>query len=222
VTQTSPAEGARGIGEGLTALDTRGRCWEPNGFERAFRKVLTVDAAGEPAGFISYLPGHFSSGHELPTRHLHHRIHEFSFALAGDYPIWQYESASMPHGVLTILRPGYFFSRLPGSLHGREPGPTSHVGFMSLTWRDRTGNWMFEPNFAAESAFVGYGDGWGPRRGRRRSRGRRRRHGAELAGSDGPRHAGDGLGAVRQRAPAQTAVGRAAGSTRAPRRRRER
>jgi hypothetical protein len=160
VTPTSPAAGARGIGGGLTALDTRARPWEPNGFERAFRKVLTVDGADAPSAFISYLPGHFSSGHELPTRHLHHRVHEFSFALGGEYPIWQYESASVRHGVLTILKPGYFFSRLPGSLHGREPGPISHVGFTSLTWRDRTGNWMFEPNFAAESAFVGYGDAW--------------------------------------------------------------
>jgi len=162
VSPASPVAAARPIGDALTQLDTRECAWEPNGFERAFRKVLTVDAAGDPAAFISYLPGHFSSGHDLPTRHLHHRVHEFSFALAGEYPIWQYESAAQLHGALTILRTGYFFSRLPGSLHGREPGPISHVGFTSLTWRDRVGNWMFEPSFASESAFVGYGDGWCP------------------------------------------------------------
>jgi len=151
---------ALAIGDGLTALDTRELPWEPNGFERAFRKVLTVDGSGAPAAFISYLPGHFSSGHDLPTRHLHHRVHEFSFSLGGEYPIWQYRDAAQQHGALTILRPGYFFSRLPGSLHGREPGPISHVGFTSLTWRDGTGNWMFEPEFASESAFVDYADGW--------------------------------------------------------------
>jgi hypothetical protein len=160
VTVTCPAAGAHTIGDGLTALDTRSRRWEPNGFERAFRKVLTVDGSGKPSAFISYLPGQFSSGHALPTRHLHHRIHEFSFALGGEYPIWQYESAGTSRGVLTILKPGYFFSRLPGSVHGREPGPISDVGFTSLTWRDRTGNWMFEPDFATESAFVAYGDDW--------------------------------------------------------------
>ncbi len=160
VTPTFSAPGARTIGTGLTSLDTRQRPWEPNGFERAFRKVLTIDALGAPSAFISYLPGQFSSGHELPTRHLHHRLHEFSFSLSGEYPIWQYESPSSSRGVLTILKPGYFFSRGPGSLHGREPGPTSSVGFTSLTWRDRTGNWMFEPNFATESAFVDYGDDW--------------------------------------------------------------
>lgn len=157
---TAPVAAALAVGDGLMALDTRERPWEPNGFERAFRKVLTVDGSGAPAAFISYLPGHFSSGHDLPTRHLHHRVHEFSFSLGGEYPIWQYRDAAQQHGALTILRPGYFFSRLPGSLHGREPGPISHVGFMSLTWRDGTGNWMFEPDFASESAFVGYADDW--------------------------------------------------------------
>jgi hypothetical protein len=153
------------ISEGLAYLDTRSQSWEPNGFERAFRKVLTIDGDGSPSAFISYLPGDFSSDHDLPSRHLHHRVHEFSFALGGEYPIWQYASAGDQHGVLTVLKPGYFFSRLPGSVHGREPGPITHVGFTSITWRDRAGNWMFEPSFADESAFVGYDEGWHASRG---------------------------------------------------------
>jgi hypothetical protein len=56
-------------------------------------------------------------------------------------------------------------ARGPGSLHGREPGPFSRVGYTSLSWRTGTGNWIPEPNFATETEVVDFAESWQPNEG---------------------------------------------------------
>lgn len=146
--------------EGLSIVDTRALDWEPLGFERAFRKVLTRDPSGEPQAFIFYLPGQFASGYDLPHRHFHRTVHEFGFCLGGEFPHWEYETPESQHGLLVTRKPGYFMSRSPGSAHGREPGPFSRVGYTSLMWRSGTGNWIPEPNFRDETVVVDFADDW--------------------------------------------------------------
>jgi hypothetical protein len=144
----------------MRILDTRIMEWEPSGFPGGFRRVLTRDADGDPMWFISFIAGETAVSPALPRRHGHHRMREFSFGLAGQYPVWEYRDPDDQHGRLAMLRPGYFFCRAPGSIHGREPGPLTPTGWLSLTWRDRKGNWMYEPEWAQESMEYGYDDDW--------------------------------------------------------------
>jgi hypothetical protein len=111
--------------DGLTTVETRSLDWEPLGFHRAFRQVLARNAAREPQAFIFYLPGQFSSGYDLIHRHFHRTVHEFGFCLFGEFPHWEHKTPEMQHGALVTRKPGYFMSRTPGSLHGRDRDHTA-------------------------------------------------------------------------------------------------
>src|SRR5262249_55170624 len=130
------------------------------GFERAYRKVLVRDEAGEPGAFVFHLPGSFATRYNLPHRHFHRTTHEFGFCLGGEFPHWEYRDAMEQHGGLVSRQRGYFMSRAQGSIHGREPGPFTRVGYTSLMWRTGTGNWIPEPNFEEETEVVDFVDDW--------------------------------------------------------------
>lgn len=146
----------------LSYLDTRALAWEPlPGVAGAHRKVLTRNEQGEPLAFLFHLrPGFAPDG--LPRRHRHRSVTEVILALAGELPVWEYGADEEQHGTLVRLRPGAAVQRLPGSLHGLEPGPVTPVGFTGLLIRSGAGTLPGEPGFAGETVEVPYAAGWQP------------------------------------------------------------
>jgi hypothetical protein len=120
------------------------------------------DAAGEPRVLLFYLPPHFEVPH-LPHRQYHRTVEEFGYVFAGELPHWEYREAGQQHGTFVRHRPGLFTHRLPGSIHGLEPGATSRVGCTRLIIRTGTGNWIGEPDFEDETVTVPYEPRWRPR-----------------------------------------------------------
>lgn len=141
----------------LRRLDTRGLAWEDfDGLEGGRIKVLSRDAAGNPSVFLVWLPPGELPSVPLPHRHFHRSVREFSYVLGGELPHWEYADASQQRGDLVVFREGFYMDRLPGSLHGLEPGPSSPTGCTILMWRDGVGNWVDEPEFASETVDVPY------------------------------------------------------------------
>ena len=134
----------------LRRLDTREMAWEDfDGLAGTRIKVLSADERGNPMVFLQWIPpGGFPSV-ELPHRHYHSTVREFAYVLDGDLPHWEYASADGP-GEMVVYKQGFFMNRLPGSIHGLEPGPTSQVGCTVLFWRDGVGTMVDEPEFASE------------------------------------------------------------------------
>ena len=140
----------------VTLLDTRELAWEPfPGLAGAKVKVLSRDEHGNGMIWMVWLPPGEVPGVELPHRHYHRTVREFSFVLVGELPHWEYRDAHGP-GELVIVREGFFMDRLPGSIHGLEKGPSSGTGCVLLQWRDGLGNWLGEPEAASETVDVPY------------------------------------------------------------------
>jgi hypothetical protein len=146
----------------LKIVDTRRMPWEQRpewagrpGLDGACRKVLVREEQGEPVVSLNYLPPGFTLP-ELPYRHYHSTVSEFSFVLCGELPHWEYESADQQKGALVVFKPGYFMHRRPGSIHGLEPGPVSPCGAFTLSWRTGTGTGIGERNFETETVHVPY------------------------------------------------------------------
>jgi uncharacterized cupin superfamily protein len=102
-----------------------------------------------------WLPPGELPGVILPHRHYHRTITEFTYMLSGELPHWEYASADAA-GELVLFKEGFFMERRPGSIHGLEPGVTSATGCVLLMWRDGVGNWLSEPEAAAETVEVPY------------------------------------------------------------------
>lgn len=146
----------------LAYLDSRALPWEPQpGLPGAHRKVLARDGAGEPRVFILRFAPRFAVA-AGPRRHIHTTASELMLTLAGELPLWEYADADEQHGTLVRHRPGYALHRLPGSLHGFEPGVSSPVGWTSLVIRTGPGTVAGEPAFERESREIPYADGWQP------------------------------------------------------------
>jgi hypothetical protein len=140
-------------------LDTREMEWEDfQGIDGCKVKVLTRDEQGEPMICLIWFPAapHGWTGDDLPHRHYHKSVIEWAFCLSGGLPGWEYENAEQKKGDPVEMREGYFMYRLPGSIHGQEPGPHSATGALMLIGRNGTGNNMNEPNFQAETVTVPY------------------------------------------------------------------
>ncbi len=137
---TTPREGVLSERDDLAYLDTRALAWEPlPGLPDAQRKVLTRNGQGEPLVFLFHLPPGFAPD-GLPRRHTDRSVTEVTLALAGELPMWEYSDADQQHGTFVRQRPGYAAHRLPGSLHGLEPGRVTPVGFTGLMIRTGPGN----------------------------------------------------------------------------------
>lgn len=141
----------------LTLLDTRQMPWESfDGLPNGKVKVLSRSEDGTPIVMMVWLPPGEIEGLELPHRHYHRTIREFSFMLEGELPHWEYRNAEQQEGDLVVVRRGFFMERSPGSIHGLEVGPSSPTGCVLLCWRDKPGNWISEPEFAQETVDVPY------------------------------------------------------------------
>ena len=144
----------------LTLLDTREMPWEPfSGLAGGKVKILSRDQEGNATVMLVWLPPGELPGVALPHRHYHRTIREFSYVLSGELPHWEYADAEQQQGDIVVFREGFFMERLPGSIHGLEPGPTSEAGCLLLMWRDGVGNWLDEPQAAEETIDVPYGEG---------------------------------------------------------------
>lgn len=141
----------------VTIRDTRAMPWEPfDGLRGGKVKVLARDAAGHASVFIVWMPPGHRDPAVLPHRHYHRTVREFAFMLSGELPHWEYTGAEQQHGELVIFREGFYMDRLPGSLHGSEPGVTSPTGCTLLMWRNGVGNWLGEPEATDETIEVPY------------------------------------------------------------------
>jgi hypothetical protein len=145
----------------VTLLDTREMEWEPYpGLEGSFVKVLSRFENGEPSVFILLMPAGFKafSGRH---RHYHATSTEYHFILTGEQPTWLYANAEQRDGDMHILKEGHYLERRPGpnGLHGTEEGgPPRITGCTMLIWRDRTGNFIHEPDADEETISVPYPD----------------------------------------------------------------
>lgn len=138
-------------------LDTREMEWEDWGGETGMKaRILSRLPDGNPATMLVWLPPGELQGIDLPARHYHRTVTERSFMLAGELPHWEYRSADDKVGELVIVRPGYFMERLPGSVHGLEPGPTSQTGALYLFRQTGSGNWVDSAGHDEETFDVPY------------------------------------------------------------------
>lgn len=143
----------------LTFLDTRAMEWEDfSGIEGGKIKVLKRNERGDADIMLVWLPPGELPSVELPHRHYHRTVKEFSYMVSGELPHWEYASPELGEGEgeLVIFREGFFMERRPGSIHGLEKGPTSGNGCVVLMWRDGVGNWLDEPEAATETIDVPY------------------------------------------------------------------
>jgi hypothetical protein len=143
----------------LTFLDTRAMPWEDfSGIEGGRIKVLKRNERGDADIMMVWLPPGELPSVELPHRHVHRTVKEFSFMLGGELPHWEYASPEVGEGdgELVIFREGFFMERKPGSIHGLEKGPTPGTGCTVLMWRNGVGNWLDEPEAATETIDVPY------------------------------------------------------------------
>ncbi len=144
--------------EDLLLLDTRELAWEDfDGLAGAKWKALSRDQHGNAMVMMVWLPPGELPGVDLPHRHYHRTIHEFTYVLSGDLPHWEYANAGQIRGEMVRFREGFFMERQPGSLHGLESGTSSATGCVLLMWRDGVGNWLSEPQAAQETVEVPYG-----------------------------------------------------------------
>jgi uncharacterized cupin superfamily protein len=143
----------------LLLVDSREMPWQDfDGLAGGKVKVLSRDERGNAMVMLVWMPPGELPGVVLPHRHYHRRVNEFTYVLAGDLPHWEYADAAEQHGTMVRFRDGYFMERVPGSIHGLEPGPTSATGCVLLMWRDGVGNWLNEPEAAEETLEVPYED----------------------------------------------------------------
>lgn len=142
---------------GIRILDTRAMEWTPWGGPTGMKaRILARHPDGDPSVFLIWLPPGELTGINLPARHYHSTVTERSFMLAGELPHWEYRSAQDTQGTAVVVRPGWFMERLPGSVHGLEPGPTSQIGALILFRQTGSGNWVHSPRYHEETVDVPY------------------------------------------------------------------
>ena len=140
----------------LRILDTREMKWESfPGLDHCKIKVLTRSADGDPMVFLLWFPP-IELLPDIPHRHIHQSVTEWSYVLAGELPHWEYANAEQTKGDRILFKQGYYMHRKPGSIHGLEENSASAVGCLILSWRDKVGNFAAEPGFAEESPSVPY------------------------------------------------------------------
>ena len=112
-------------------------------------KVLSQDASGYATVMLNWPP---VLAPHAPERHYHRSVVEHGYVLAGELAIREYDDAEDERGALVPFRSGYFYRRLPGSVHGVDPARTvGGTGFEILEWRSGPGTYLWEQGAERET-----------------------------------------------------------------------
>ena len=103
-------------------------------------------------------PGAIPRVLELPHRHYHRTVAERAYALAGDFPHWEFSSTSDHEGEMIVFRRHLFMDRPPKSIHGLMPEPLSETGCVLLYWNTGPGTGVAEPDAPTESVELSFDD----------------------------------------------------------------
>lgn len=142
----------------FTFLDTNAMPWEDNpGIPGFKRRLLDFDDETQAEARMDYVPpGCIPDVLELPHRHYHNTVTERAYALAGDFPHWEFSSTSDHEGEMIVFRRHLFMDRPPKSIHGLMPEPLSETGCMLLYWNTGPGIGVAEPDAPTESVELSF------------------------------------------------------------------
>lgn len=134
-------------------IDTNAVPWEDNpGIPGFKRRLLAYDDAARSEIRMDYVPpGVIPRVIELPHRHYHRTVTERAYALAGDFPHWEFSSTRDHEGEMIVFRRHLFMDRPPKSIHGLMPELLSETGCVLLYWNTGPGTGVAEPEAPRES-----------------------------------------------------------------------
>ena len=146
--------------ESFTFIDTNAMAWEHNpGIPGFKRRLLFFDDATRSEIRMDYVPpGAIPEVLELPHRHYHRTVTERAYALAGDFPHWEFSSTRDHEGEMIVFRRHLFMDRPPKSIHGLMPEPLSETGCVLLYWNTGPGTGVAEPDAPMESVELPFDD----------------------------------------------------------------
>ena len=141
-------------------IDTNAVPWEHNpGIPGFKRRLLVFDDATRSEVRMDYVPpGAIPRVLELPHRHYHRTVTERAYALAGDFPHWEFSSTRDHEGEMIVFRRHLFMDRPPKSIHGLMPEPLSETGCVLLYWNTGPGTGVAEPDAPTESVELAFDD----------------------------------------------------------------
>ena len=144
----------------LTFIDTNELPWEDNpGIPGFKRRLLDFDDATGSEIRMDYVPaGAIPRVLELPHRHYHKTVTERAYALAGDFPHWEFSSTGDHEGEMIVFRRHLFMDRPPKTIHGLLPEPLSETGCVLLYWNTGPGTGVAEPEAPRESVELPFDD----------------------------------------------------------------
>lgn len=144
----------------FTCIDTNAVPWEGNpGIPGFKRRLLVFDDATQSEIRMDYVPpGAIPRVIELPHRHYHRTVTERAYALAGDFPHWEFSSTRDHEGEMIVFRRHLFMDRPPKSIHGLMPEPLSETGCVLLYWNTGPGTGVAEPEAPRESVELAFDD----------------------------------------------------------------
>ena len=142
----------------FSLIDTNAAPWEENpGIPGFKRRLLAFDEARRAEIRMDYVPpGAGPEGLELPHRHYHKTVTERAYALAGDFPHWEFSSTSDHQGEMIVFRRHVFMDRPPKTIHGLMPEPVSETGCVLLYWNNGPGTGVAEPEAPRESVELAF------------------------------------------------------------------
>lgn len=141
-------------------IDTNAVPWEHNpGIPGFKRRLLVFDEETRSEVRMDYVPpGAIPRVLELPHRHYHRTVTERAYALAGDFPHWEFSSTSDLEGEMIVFRRHLFMDRPPKSIHGLMPELLSETGCVLLYWNTGPGTGVAEPDAPRESVELPFDD----------------------------------------------------------------
>ncbi|MCY4477906.1 MAG: hypothetical protein OXC70_07965 [Gammaproteobacteria bacterium] len=141
-------------------IDANAVPWEHNpGIPGFKRRLLVFDDATRSEVRMDYVPpGAIPEVLELPHRHYHRTVTERAYALAGDFPHWEFSSTRDHEGEMIVFRRHLFMDRPPKSIHGLMPEPLSETGCVLLYWNTGPGTGVAEPDAPVESVELAFDD----------------------------------------------------------------
>lgn len=144
----------------FTFIDTNAVPWEDNpGIPGFKRRLLVFDDATRSEIRMDYVPpGAIPRVIELPHRHYHRTVSERAYALAGDFPHWEFSSTGDHVGEMIVFRRHVFMDRPPKTIHGLMPEPLSETGCVLLYWNTGPGTGVAEPEAPVESVDIPFDD----------------------------------------------------------------
>ena len=144
----------------FSLIDTNAVPWEHNpGIPGFKRRLLVFDDATRSEVRMDYVPpGAIPEVLELPHRHYHRTVTERAYALAGDFPHWEFSSTRDHEGEMIVFRRHLFMDRPPKSIHGLMPEPLSETGCVLLYWNTGPGTGVAEPDAPVESVELAFDD----------------------------------------------------------------